>query len=39
MADLVELPQIEAHYETFGARLPTVLHDQLKDLEKRLAES
>ncbi|HEX6382813.1 MAG TPA: phosphoenolpyruvate carboxykinase (GTP) [Acidimicrobiia bacterium] len=35
----VELPQIEAHYETFGARLPTVLHDQLKDLEKRLAES
>jgi phosphoenolpyruvate carboxykinase (GTP) len=34
-----ELPQIEAHYETFGERLPGVLHDQLKDLEKRLAES
>jgi phosphoenolpyruvate carboxykinase (GTP) len=34
----VELPQIEAHYETFGARLPGVLHDQLKDLEKRLAD-
>ncbi|HKY76216.1 MAG TPA: phosphoenolpyruvate carboxykinase (GTP) [Acidimicrobiia bacterium] len=34
----VELPQIEAHYETFGERLPGVLHDQLKDLEKRLAD-
>jgi phosphoenolpyruvate carboxykinase (GTP) len=34
----VELPQIEAHYETFGDRLPGVLHDQLKDLEKRLAD-
>jgi phosphoenolpyruvate carboxykinase (GTP) len=34
----VELPQIEAHYETFGDRLPDVLNDQLKDLEKRLAE-
>ncbi|MEW6473736.1 MAG: phosphoenolpyruvate carboxykinase (GTP) [Actinomycetota bacterium] len=34
-----ELPQIEAHYETFGERLPGVLHDQLKDLEKRLADS
>jgi phosphoenolpyruvate carboxykinase (GTP) len=33
-----ELPQIEAHYETFGERLPGVLHDQLKDLEKRLAD-
>jgi phosphoenolpyruvate carboxykinase (GTP) len=34
----VELPQIEAHYETFGDRLPGVLQDQLKDLEKRLAD-
>jgi phosphoenolpyruvate carboxykinase (GTP) len=34
-----ELTQIEAHYETFGERLPGVLHDQLKDLEKRLAGS
>jgi len=35
----LELPQIESHYEKFGERLPGVLHDQLKDLEKRLAES
>src|SRR5581483_10950375 len=34
-----ELPQIESHYEKFGERLPGVLQDQLKDLEKRLAES
>ena len=34
-----ELSQIEAHYESFGERLPGVLHDQLKDLEKRLAEN
>ncbi len=34
-----ELSQIEAHYETFGERLPGVLHDELKDLEKRLAEN
>jgi phosphoenolpyruvate carboxykinase (GTP) len=34
----VELPQIEGHYETFGERLPGVLQDQLKDLEKRLAD-
>ncbi|MDQ1489826.1 MAG: Phosphoenolpyruvate carboxykinase C-terminal P-loop domain, partial [Actinomycetota bacterium] len=33
-----EAPQIEAHYETFGERLPAVLLDQLKDLEKRLAD-
>jgi phosphoenolpyruvate carboxykinase (GTP) len=33
-----ELPQIEAHYEIFGDRLPTVLADQLKDLEKRLSD-
>ncbi len=32
-----ELPQIEAHYGNFGERLPSVLSDQLKDLEKRLA--
>ena len=33
-----EAPQIEAHYETFGERLPAVLLDQLQDLEKRLAD-
>ncbi|HEV7863242.1 MAG TPA: phosphoenolpyruvate carboxykinase (GTP) [Acidimicrobiia bacterium] len=33
-----EAPQIEAHYEIFGERLPAVLLDQLKDLEKRLAD-
>jgi phosphoenolpyruvate carboxykinase (GTP) len=33
-----EMPQMEAHYETFGERLPGALHDQLKDLEKRLAD-
>ncbi|HVW31207.1 MAG TPA: phosphoenolpyruvate carboxykinase (GTP), partial [Acidimicrobiia bacterium] len=34
-----ELPQMEAHYETFGERLPGALNDQLKDLEKRLADN
>jgi phosphoenolpyruvate carboxykinase (GTP) len=33
-----ELPQVEAHYEIFGNRLPSVLGDQLKDFEKRLAD-
>jgi phosphoenolpyruvate carboxykinase (GTP) len=33
-----ELPQIEAHYEIFGDRLPHVLQDELKDFEKRLAD-
>jgi phosphoenolpyruvate carboxykinase (GTP) len=33
-----EAPQIEAHYEIFGERLPAVLLDQLKALEKRLAD-
>jgi len=33
-----EAPQIEAHYEIFGERLPAVLVDQLKALEKRLAD-
>ena len=33
-----EMPQMEAHYETFGDRLPGALHDQLTDLEKRLAD-
>jgi phosphoenolpyruvate carboxykinase (GTP) len=33
-----ELAQIEAHYEIFGDHLPGVLADQLKDLEKRLAD-
>src|SRR5581483_4088620 len=34
-----ELPQMEAHYESFGERLPGALNDQLKALEKRLADS
>ena len=33
-----EMPQMEAHYETFGDRLPGALRDQLTDLEKRLAD-
>jgi phosphoenolpyruvate carboxykinase (GTP) len=33
-----EMPQMEAHYETFGEHLPGALLDQLKDLEKRLAD-
>ncbi|HEV3364809.1 MAG TPA: phosphoenolpyruvate carboxykinase domain-containing protein, partial [Acidimicrobiia bacterium] len=33
-----ELPQMEAHYATFGDHLPGALNDQLKDLEKRLAD-
>ena len=33
-----EAPQIEAHFETFGEHLPPVLLDQLKALEKRLAD-
>lgn len=32
-----ELPQIEAHLETFGAHLPAELADELRELEKRLA--
>jgi phosphoenolpyruvate carboxykinase (GTP) len=31
-----ELPQIEAHFETFGDRLPEELRDELRELEKRL---
>jgi len=34
-----ELPQMEAHYESFGERLPGALNDQLKALEKRLADN
>ena len=33
-----EVPQIEAHYESIGERLPAVLRDELKELEKRLAD-
>ena len=33
-----ELPQLEAHYESIGERLPSSLADQLSALEKRLAD-
>ena len=32
-----ELPQIEDHYTSLGERLPDALRDELKQLEKRLA--
>jgi phosphoenolpyruvate carboxykinase (GTP) len=31
-----EIPQIEAHLDTFGAELPSELRDELRELEKRL---
>jgi len=33
-----EIPQIEAHYEGIGERLPDELRDELRELEKRLAD-
>jgi phosphoenolpyruvate carboxykinase (GTP) len=33
-----EIPQIEAHFEFIGERLPTELRDELNKLEKRLAD-
>jgi phosphoenolpyruvate carboxykinase (GTP) len=33
-----EVPLIEEHYAQFGDRLPTRLHEQLENLEKRLSE-
>jgi phosphoenolpyruvate carboxykinase (GTP) len=33
-----EIPQITAHYDTMGSRLPAELRDQLANLEKRLAQ-
>jgi phosphoenolpyruvate carboxykinase (GTP) len=33
-----ELPQLEAHYQSIGERLPSTLADQLSALEKRLAD-
>jgi phosphoenolpyruvate carboxykinase (GTP) len=33
-----EIPQITAHYDTMGSRLPGELRDQLANLEKRLAQ-
>jgi phosphoenolpyruvate carboxykinase (GTP) len=33
-----EIPQIEAHYEEMGERLPDALADELRELEKRLAQ-
>jgi phosphoenolpyruvate carboxykinase (GTP) len=33
-----ELPQIEEHYESLGATVPSALHDELQELEKRLAQ-
>ncbi|MET0727377.1 MAG: phosphoenolpyruvate carboxykinase (GTP) [Acidimicrobiales bacterium] len=35
---LAELPQLEAHYEMFGERLPEELRDELATLEKRLVQ-
>jgi phosphoenolpyruvate carboxykinase (GTP) len=32
-----EVPQIEAHFEFIGERLPSQLRDELNQLEKRLA--
>jgi phosphoenolpyruvate carboxykinase (GTP) len=32
-----EIPQIEAHYARLGERLPEELRDELRELEKRLA--
>jgi phosphoenolpyruvate carboxykinase (GTP) len=31
-----EIPQIEAHLDSFGAELPSELRDELRELEKRL---
>jgi phosphoenolpyruvate carboxykinase (GTP) len=31
-----EIPLIEEHYQTFGARLPEELREQLEELEKRI---
>jgi len=35
---LTEVPMIEEHYAMFGDRLPSALRDELRDLEKRLAD-
>jgi phosphoenolpyruvate carboxykinase (GTP) len=32
-----QLPQIQEHLAKFGDKLPTELHEQLSDLERRLA--
>jgi phosphoenolpyruvate carboxykinase (GTP) len=32
-----EIPQIEQHYARIGERLPDELRDELRELEKRLA--
>jgi GTP-dependent phosphoenolpyruvate carboxykinase len=32
------VPQIEQHYARMGERLPDELKDELRDLEKRLAD-
>ena len=34
-----EVPQIEQHYAHIGERLPDELRDELRELEKRLANS
>ncbi len=33
-----EIPQIEAHYDRIGQRLPDEMRDELRELEKRLAQ-
>jgi len=32
-----EVPQLEEHYASIGATLPTELRDELQELEQRLA--
>ena len=34
----LEVPQLEAHYQFIGERLPDELKDELRELEKRLAQ-
>ena len=36
---LAQLPQMKAHYATFGDKLPAALHEQLDEFERRLKNS
>jgi phosphoenolpyruvate carboxykinase (GTP) len=36
---LAQLPQVEEHFATFGAKLPKELGEQLQGLESRLQSS
>jgi phosphoenolpyruvate carboxykinase (GTP) len=33
-----ELPQIEEHFASLGERLPEAMHEELRELEKRLTD-